>query len=371
MKRTIAVLAAVTALGLVAAASAPAATTWLCSPAKAHDPCDAGLRTTRIAASGASRGSFTPAHAKRPPVDCFYVYPTVSDQQRTIATKRIDPEERSIARYQVARYASTCRIYAPMYRQVTLRSLGGGTITAKQRETGYRDVRAAWRDYLRHDNHGRGVILVGHSQGTFVLRQLIREEIDPVRAQRRRLVAAVLLGGNVLVRRGSGVGGDFRHVRACRSAKQLGCVIAFSSFDATPPADALFGRPTSTFGDAVPEDSQVLCTNPAALGGGSAPIHSIEPSVPFAPSSTLGKVVPQIGFPAFTARTPWVEADGIYRARCSKAGGASVLRISGSPTLRALPDATWGLHLVDANIALGDIIDVVTRQARRYVASRG
>jgi hypothetical protein len=369
MLRTLIAATAVAAgLGLAGAASAPAATTWLCHPGTAHDPCDVGLRTTRISATGASGKTFTPPHAKRPPVDCFYVYPTVSDQQRVIATEHVDPEERSIARYQVARYASTCRIYAPMYRQVTLRSLAAGKLTTKQLQTGYRDVRAAWRDYLRHDNHGRGVILVGHSQGTFVLRQLIREEIDPSKTQRRRLVAAVLLGGNVLVKRGSDVGGDFRHVRACRSASQLGCVIAFSTFDATPPADAVFGRSHA-------RRTEVLCTNPAALGGGSAPIRSIQPSVPFAPSTTLGAIVPQVGFPPFSASTPWVEADGIYRARCSKAGGASVLRIAaakpGAPTLRALPDATWGLHLVDANIALGDIVRVVTSQARHWVAERG
>ncbi len=376
MLRTLIAATAVAAgLGLAGAASAPAATTWLCRPGNAHDPCHVGLRTTRISATGASQKAFTPAHAKRPPVDCFYVYPTVSDQARAIATKRIDPEERSIARYQVARYASTCRIYAPMYRQVTLRSLAGGTLTAKQRSTGYGDVRAAWRDYLRHDNHGRGVILVGHSQGSFVLRRLIREEIDPSRAARKRLVAAVLLGGDVLVKRGSDTGGDFKHVRACRSADQLGCVIAFSTFDATPPANSVFGRPASAFGDPAPKGTQVLCTNPAALGGGSAPIDAIQPSVPFAPSTTLGAIVPQVGFPAFHVKTPWVEADGIYRAHCSKAGGASVLRIAAAkpdaPTLRPLPDATWGLHLVDANIALGDIVRVVTRQAQHWVAQRG
>jgi hypothetical protein len=52
-----------------------------------------------------------------------------------------------------------------------------------------------------------------------------------------------------------------------------------------------------------------------------------------------------------------------------------VLRIAaakpGAPTLRPLPDATWGLHLVDANIALGDIVRVVSRQAERWVAQRG
>jgi hypothetical protein len=38
--------------------------------------------------------------------------------------------------------------------------------------------------------------------------------------------------------------------------------------------------------------------------------------------------------------------------------------------LQPSPDATWGLHLVDANIALGDLVDLVAAQARRWHALR-
>jgi pimeloyl-ACP methyl ester carboxylesterase len=356
---TAAVLAAVLLLG--AASGASAKTTWLCKPGLKHDPCTPGLKTTRVDATGASQGTFTPSTLRRRPVDCFYVYPTVSDQTTPIANRRIDPEERSIALYQAARYSSLCRVYAPMYRQVTLAALNGATtVTAHQRNTGYRDVRAAWRDYLKHFNHGRGVILIGHSQGTFVLRQLVAKEIDRKPSVRRRLISAVLLGGDVLVKAGSDRGGDFKHIRACRSSTRLGCVIAFSTFNAPPPADSIFGR--------APAGEQVLCTNPAALGGGAAKLDTVLPSAPFAPSSTLGKITPGIGYPPFHVSTPWVESDGVYTAQCSDADGASVLQISGTPVLNALPDATWGLHLVDANIALGNLVKDVTRQARRYLA---
>ena len=103
-------------------------------------------------------------------------------------------------------------------------------------------MRDAWRDYLKHYNHGRGVVLIGHSQGSFVLRQLVAKEIDSKRKVRSKLISAVLLGGNVLVKKGSDVGGDFKHVPACRSRSQTGCVIAFSTFGETPPANAIFGR---------------------------------------------------------------------------------------------------------------------------------
>jgi Protein of unknown function (DUF3089) len=348
-----------TLLLLGAASGASAKTTWLCKPGLRHDPCTPGLKTTRVDATGATAGTFTPDTLHPRAVDCFYVYPTVSDQPTPLATRRIDPEERSIALFQAARYSSLCRVYAPMYRQVTLAVLNGATtVTQAQRNVGYRDVRAAWRDYLKHFNHGRGVILIGHSQGTFVLRRLIAHEVDGQPAVRRRLISAILLGGNVLVKAGSDRGGDFQHIRACRARDQLGCVIAFSTFNAPPPANALFGR--------APAGEQVLCTNPAALSGGAAKIDTVLPSVPFAPSSTLGKVTPAIGYPPVRVSTPWIESDGLYTAQCSDAGGANVLQISGAPVLHPIPDATWGLHLVDANIALGTLVDLAMNQAQAY-----
>ena len=99
----------------------------------------------------------------------------------------------------------------------------------------------AWRTYLSKFNHGRGVVLIGHSQGTFHLDKLVREQIDPKPKLRKRLISAILLGGNVEVAKGKGIGGDFKHVGACRSARQLGCVIAFSTFDAPVPSNAIFG----------------------------------------------------------------------------------------------------------------------------------
>jgi hypothetical protein len=366
-------LATCAALALGAAASASAATTWLCKPGLVKNPCAVTFDTTLISATGAANGTASPL----PPtdaqkVDCFYVYPTVSDQKTPQATRRIDPEERSIALYQAARYSSLCRVYAPMYRQVTLQGLlNPATVTAKMRRTGYEDVRSAWRDYLKRYNKGRGVVLIGHSQGTFVLRQLIAAEIDKHAAARKQLVAAVLLGGNVLVKRGKDVGGDFTKIRACHAATQLGCVMAFSTFNQTPPAKTLFGRPGARFGTADPKGTEVLCTNPAALSGGSAPLNTILPTAPFA-SGTIGFLTTQIGFPAITAETTWAEADGVYTGKCSSDGGANVLRITGTtpdaPVLKPLADATWGLHLTDANIALGNLVSVVTRQAEQYVA---
>jgi hypothetical protein len=359
-------------VGAAGAASASAASTWLCKPGLASNPCAPGLGTTTIDPTGAPLGTITPVATGRPKVDCFYVYPTVSNQERPQASLHVDAEERSIALYQAARYGSECRIFAPMYRQITLQGLlKPQTVTAKMRRTAYADVRTAFRTYLKKYNEGHGIVFVSHSQGSFVLRQLIREEVDAKPKVRRRLVSALLLGGNVLVKDGSDAGGDFRHIRACRTSSQLGCVVAFSTFGGTPPENAIFGVPSGR--NAVSDLGStkglaVLCVNPAALAGGAAPLDSIFPTKPFAPATTIGALTRSIGFTVPQAGTPWVEAAGAYTGQCTT-GKVRVLSITpqgGAPALRALPDATWGLHLVDANIALGDLVRLVHAQAAAY-----
>ena len=239
MRRAVLVLLLGLAAGLVAAPGAHADTRWLCRPGLAHDPCSVPAGTARYAPDGRFLGRDAPRTTRRR-IDCFYVYPTVSGQPTVTATRRIDPELRSIARYQAARYSRTCRVYAPVYRQVTLAGLARASAADWARALA--DVKAAWRTYLRRFNHGRGVVLIGHSQGTFHLRDLLRQEIEPHRAQRRRLVSALLLGGNVTVAAGRDTGGDLGSLRACRSASQTRCVIAFSTFEGSVPAGAAFGR---------------------------------------------------------------------------------------------------------------------------------
>jgi pimeloyl-ACP methyl ester carboxylesterase len=336
---------------------------WLCKPGKERNPCQRGLETTLISPSGDQLGVKKPHAPKHRKVDCFYVYPTVSDQQTPNANLHIDPEERSIALYQAARYSQYCRVYAPMYRQITLQGiLDPDSITPRMWRLAYTSALRAWKQYLRKYNDGRGVVLIGHSQGTYVLRKLIAREIDPKRELRRKLVSALLLGGDVTVADGSSTGGDFEHVRACHSRSQLHCVIAFSTFNAPVPDDARFGR-------AAEPGLEVLCTNPAELGGKGG-LRTIYPSKPFAPNTSIGAATRLVGVPEVDADTPWIQASSAYFGSCSSANDANVLQIAardGAPDLRPVPNAAWGLHLTDANIALGNLITVVRHQAKEFV----
>jgi pimeloyl-ACP methyl ester carboxylesterase len=350
-----ATLAALCLLAAGLATPAAARTTWLCQPGHSPNPCAGGLNATLLSPSAAKLGIEKTKVARQAPIDCFYVYPTVSDQPTPNANLTIDPQEKAIAKFQASRFSSECAVWAPMYRQLTLAGiLNRSEISAEQRAIAYADVRAAWRDYLAHHNRGRGFVLIGHSQGTFVLRQLITDEIDRKPSVRRRLVSALLLGGNVTVRKGRGNGGDFRNVSACRSASQLG---------EAPPADAIFGRVTGADASKL----EVLCTNPASLGGGSGALRTYIPTTPFPGTLGVGVAI-QIG-PLPAVSTPWVGLHRNYTGRCVRADGANTLRITTAPgarVLAAVPDATWGTHIADVNVALGNLTSLVHRQAAAY-----
>jgi hypothetical protein len=164
---------------LLAAPAAEAKTTWLCKPGLAGNPCDVGFDTTTVAPGGEPTGTRNPK-VKKPKIDCFYVYPTVSEDDGANSDFEAGPEERSIALYQASRYSQHCRVFAPVYRQLTLAAiLGGQPISPEDAQLAYDDVLAAWKDYLKKHNDGRGVVFVGHSQGAVVLRNLIAQEVDP------------------------------------------------------------------------------------------------------------------------------------------------------------------------------------------------
>jgi hypothetical protein len=380
MRRIVLVLSVVAlAVGLAvpagAAEDAPAPTTWVCKPGMAGDACAMKLTTTSFTPAGKKIGVSKAKPSKlRKKVDCFYIYPTVSDQKTPNANLTIDPEVRSIVQYQAARYGQYCKVYAPVYRQATLQSIqspGSGTAFA----TAYADVQAAFDEYLAKDNHGHGIVLIGHSQGAGMLTQLVQHRIDDNPKVRRRLVSAILLGGNVTVAKGKDVGGSFQHVPACRSKRQSGCVIAFSTFGATPPPDAIFGRPGGALsGGGSTADRDVLCTNPAALHGGTKAVTAVAPAKPFAPGTSIGAATQAVGAPPqVEAKTAFIAFPRAYDAVCSDADGAHVLLITprdGAPTPHPVPSATWGLHLLDGNIAQGNLVALVGDQARAFEAKR-
>jgi Protein of unknown function (DUF3089) len=365
------------AVALVLAGPASAKTVWLCKPGLKPDPCTPRLTTTVYNAplTAALRVEH-PKPGRTPPIDCFYVYPTVSDEKTPNSDLQIQSTERSIALYQVARYSQFCRVYAPMYRQVTLAGAGlpGSTPTTTKPNPalGVKDVENAFEDYLAHDNHGRGFVFIGHSQGAGVLETVIAKLVDTKPGIRKRMLSAILMGGNVLVKGNTGIGGTFQHIPACRRMSQLGCVIAFSTFDQPVPSDSLFGRPTALLNAKKPaKGDEVLCTNPSNLGGGSGVLNVIQPSAPFAPGSTIALGLSVLNWKVPSPPTPFWAAPGSYTAHCADSNGAHVLEITarnGAQTPSPAPTPGWGLHLLDANLSLGNLISIVKTESEAWLA---
>ena len=338
-------------------------TVWLCRPGAPPDPCAGDLTSTVEEADG-STSTQSLLFAGRAPVDCFYVYPTVSAEPTANADLVIQAAEIATARAQVSRFSQVCRVWAPMYRQQTAADLDRTGLSGDQAAAAvaYASVLSAWRDYLAHDNDGRPVVFIGHSQGAAILIKLLASQIDPIAARRAQMVSAIILGGNVQVPSGHPVGGSFQRIPACASAAQLHCVIAYSSFDQQPPLAALFGRPGQ--GVSLQSDQrasagqQVLCTNPAAPGGG---VGALEPYFLAAGRKARGAPI----------GTPWVTYPDMYSAQCHTANGATWLQVNavgGAADQR--PEVTpnlgprWGLHADDMNLALGNLVALVGAQVR-------
>ena len=350
---------------------------WLCRPGRKGDACDVDLTTTVVAADGTLTQEAFTADPKAP-IDCFYVYPTVSADATPNSDMSQDPAEKNVIVQQFARFASHCRPFAPMYRQITLRGLqvalakNADTLSLFASGLQYDDVRDAWQHYLKNDNQGRGVVLIGHSQGAFILQALIANEIDGKPIQ-KQLVGAYILGATLLTPKGKDVGGQFKQVPLCRKPGQIGCVVNYSAFRSTvpPPANTLFGH------SADPASSG-NCTNPVTLAAGSAPLRAY--------LSGGGRLIAMSGGAPKpwaadkTVDTPFVSVPGLLTAECKTNEFSTYLEITvnGNPADPRVDDITgdlgavgkpiaqWGLHLIDVNLAMGNLLDLVGAQSKAY-----
>jgi hypothetical protein len=352
---------------------------WLCRPGRTDDACAIDLTTTVVKADGAMSSETWTANTEAP-IDCFYVYPTVSMDPTPNSDMTAGVEERNVIRQQFARFASQCRPFAPLYRQVTLAGLrpllAGGT-PVLDRGVAYDDVLDAWNYYLKNDNNGRGVVLVAHSQGSFILAGLIAREIDgkPVQS---RLISAILLGTNIAVPKGKDVGGAFQNIPLCRAANQTGCLITYASFRSTlpPPANTLFGKVAG-------EGMESACTNPAALGGGSGELHAYLTGAGSLIATNAQQKHQWVQSGA-AIETPFVSVPGLLTAKCATNENGSYLELTvhGDPADPRADDipgdlnmlgriqANWGMHLIDVNVAMGNLVDIVAAQSKAYLAKK-
>lgn len=347
---------------------------WLCRPEK-NEICSSIKQVSVVTPDGnVSLQQYEPNQETQ--IDCFYVYPT-SSEDKTANSDMQPGLEIPVTANQFGLFGSKCRQFAPLYRSITVRALRGLLIGRPLPNTNYdlpyQDVLSAWHYYLEHYNQGRGVVIIGHSQGSTILSNLIKEEIDgkPIQQQ---LVAVILAGTTVLVPEGKVVGGTFKSIPLCTNFDQAGCLIVYASYRATLPPSI---NPPARFGHAS-DSMQAACVNPAALSKkdiGSKDKVLLDSY--FVTGDTVWTTSNHI-------ETPQVRVPGLVSGQCVTRGEHAYLEISvnadasdprtdtipGDLIINDEPDPIWGLHRVDLALTMGNLLDVVDHLGQAWLKQR-
>ena len=253
--------------------------------------------------------SWTPAGftaTAEPQASVFFVHPT-SFLESSAWNAPLDDEEsqmraRLFVRSQASAFNSIGAIWAPKYRQAAF----GAFLTNEQNarralDFAYRDVLAAYEEFLRQAPDGRPIILAAHSQGSLHLMRLLQERISGA-PEADRIVAAYLIGWPVSVTADL----PALPLPACERAGQTNCLVSWQSFG--EPADPK--QVTDVYDASVGPSgvaragSAMVCTNPlTGAAGGSAGAEA-----------NLGTLVPHADFSEAEFRR------GAVPARCDLRG---------------------------------------------------
>ncbi len=339
---------------------------WLCHPSLEMDACDTDLATTIVKTDGATNlETFTLAEA--PKFDCFYIYPTVSEDTSPNSDMVANAEERQVIQQQFARFGSICRLYAPLYRQVTLTHLLSFMATGEYKAhptLNYDDVKSAWETYLAEENQGRGIILLGHSQGADLILQLTSAEIADSDVM-DRIISVMPIGTNIYPDETGAY-----PLPPCETASDTGCMVGYVSFrgDRAPPTDTPLGKTQSA-------NKRALCVNPAIVSGDDGVLNANLARRAFAAGveGTFGEGV--------QVETPFAAVPGLLTAECRNNDTHTwlAININADPEDARTDDITgdvvidgliledWGLHLIDMNAAMGNLISLGQQQAAAWM----
>jgi hypothetical protein len=235
-------------------------------PANAYDAPAAWLSRPGSGADDPAR--FRPAGlpANEPPLDAavFFVHPTSYFGRDRWNAPLTDPGSDAFAGVMIRGMASAFNasdaVWVPRYRQMTMGGfLADNPASGPALALAYGDVRAAFHAFLAATPANRPLVLVGHSQGALLLKQLLRDEVAG-KPLARRVAAAYVVGWPVSLSH------DLPRIGlpACAGPGQPGCVMSWLSF--AEPADPritldAYGRFPALDGQ-LPGSTPFLCSNP-------------------------------------------------------------------------------------------------------------
>ena len=189
------------------------------------------------------------------PVDVFLICPTVDTRSERNA---LDLNEKLKGRFVNALdmekgiYEETARMFSPYYRQM---SINAYRLPAEEREAArqiaYRDVADAFQWYLDHENHERGLILAGFSQGAELCIDLLKEFCSGDSTQavklRANLVTVYAIGWNLTKETTE----EYPQIIPAAGERDTGSVVCFDCEDGTLSGTVI-----------IPEGITTLSINP-------------------------------------------------------------------------------------------------------------
>lgn len=156
--------------------------------------------------------------------DVFFIHRTTYIRRKTWSAPFTHAVERSTIRHQATVFNGAARIYAPRYRQATLYAFFDEEDKEGDKAIAfaYTDVKRAFEYYLQHYNHGRPIILAGHSQGTVHATRLLHDFFENDPQLRRQLIAAYLVGFPTKAK-------EFTTIQPCPDSMATGCFVSWNS----------------------------------------------------------------------------------------------------------------------------------------------
>lgn len=190
--------------------------------------------------------------------DVFFIYPTSYNGKNwncEMKNKKINRQtQNSSIKHQATVFNESCKVYIPYYRQATLYSFFDKNDNGKKAlDFAYQDVKNAFEYYLKYYNHGRPIIIAGHSQGTTHAIRLLKEFFDnqPLVNQ---LVTAYLVGMPVKIN-------EFKNIVPCQSPEETSCFASWITYGESENPD-YYGRYHLEVKDFEENLSKTICTNP-------------------------------------------------------------------------------------------------------------
>lgn len=206
--------------------------------------------------------SWMEASAGIKPVDCFFIYPTVTlapyDGKQNIPIE--NTEHRNKAKYsrvaQASVFEESCNLYVPYYRQMNMETytLEDEKEIAAAAAVAYADVKAAFEYFIKNLNDNRPFIIAGHSQGSIMTSMLLADVMKD-ETLRSRMVAAYAIGWPITKEYMD----KNPHLRYAEGADDVGVIISFNTTAKEAAEDAAMAENPLSGG---------ICINPISWSKG-------------------------------------------------------------------------------------------------------